>query len=123
MAAAAAMAAAASNAGSKSPGQLRRTSTAGSSSSTSSTSSLSGASKDPQTNIGSQGSRTSSGSWHGKCPHCQDEYENISSLKYHVRLIHSDAKNTICCYLCSGRFYSKVSLREHLFQEHQVKYQ
>ena len=69
------------------------------------------------------GHRTSSGSWHGQCPHCDQDYSNISSLKYHVRLFHSDAKNSICCYLCSAKFFSKISFKDHLFTEHQVKYQ
>jgi len=66
---------------------------------------------------------SSTGAWQGKCPHCGQDYANISSLKYHVRLLHSDAKNTICCYLCPAKFASKVSLREHLLKDHQVKYQ
>ena len=62
-------------------------------------------------------------SWHGKCPHCYHEYANISSLKYHVRLVHSEANNTICCYLCPQNFSSKLILREHLYTCHNVKYQ
>ena len=61
--------------------------------------------------------------WHGKCPHCYQEYANISSLKYHVRLVHSEANNTICCYLCPQNFSSKLTMREHLFTCHNVKYQ
>ena len=64
-----------------------------------------------------------SASWHGKCPHCYQEYANISSLKYHVRLVHSEANNTICCYLCPENFTSKLVMREHLFNCHNVKYQ
>ena len=65
----------------------------------------------------------SNAGWQGSCPHCWQEYANLSSLKYHVRLVHSDAKNTICCYLCPRKMLSKVALREHLLREHQVKYQ
>ena len=64
-----------------------------------------------------------SGPCPGKCPHCGADYANMSSLKYHVRLVHSDAKNIICCHLCPEKFVSKLSHREHLFREHQVKYQ
>ena len=62
-------------------------------------------------------------SWPGKCPHCYQEYANISSLKYHVRLVHSEANNTICCYLCPQNFSSKLVMREHLYSCHNVKYQ
>ena len=61
--------------------------------------------------------------WQGKCPHCYQEYANISSLKYHVRLVHSEANNTICCYLCPQNFSSKLVMREHLSACHNVKYQ
>ena len=61
--------------------------------------------------------------WQGKCPHCYQEYANISSLKYHVRLVHSEANNTICCYLCPQNFSSKLVMREHLSTCHNVKYQ
>ena len=73
------------------------------------------------TSYGSSGG--GSASWQGKCPHCYQEYANISSLKYHVRLVHSEANNTICCYLCSENFTSKLVMREHLFNCHNVKYQ
>ena len=61
--------------------------------------------------------------WQGKCPHCYQEYANISSLKCHVRLVHSEVNNTICCYLCPENFTSKLVMREHLFNRHGVKYQ
>ena len=72
---------------------------------------------------GSGGTGGGGPSWHGKCPHCYQEYANISSLKYHVRLVHSEANNTICCYLCPQNFSSKLIMREHLFTCHNVKYQ
>ena len=62
-------------------------------------------------------------SWQGRCPHCYQEYANISSLKYHVRLVHSEANNTICCYLCPQNFSTKLVMREHLYSCHNVKYQ
>lgn len=73
--------------------------------------------------VGSGGTGGGGPSWHGKCPHCYQEYANISSLKYHVRLVHSEANNTICCYLCPQNFSSKLIMREHLFTCHNVKYQ
>ena len=80
----------------------------------------------PYSHLNYSGSGSTGGggpSWHGKCPHCYQEYANISSLKYHVRLVHSEANNTICCYLCPQNFSSKLIMREHLFTCHNVKYQ
>ena len=77
-------------------------------------------------NFGERGGGNGGGggpAWHGKCPHCHHEYANISSLKYHVRLVHSEANNTICCYLCPQNFSSKLVMREHLYTCHNVKYQ
>ena len=73
--------------------------------------------------VGTLNRHSSQSAWQGKCPHCSQDYANISSLKYHVRLVHSDAKNVICCYLCPSKFMSKVALRDHLMGQHQVKYQ
>uniref|UniRef100_A0A0K2UXN1 Zinc finger and BTB domaincontaining protein 6like [Acyrthosiphon pisum] n=1 Tax=Lepeophtheirus salmonis TaxID=72036 RepID=A0A0K2UXN1_LEPSM len=59
----------------------------------------------------------------GQCPHCGNEYTNFSSLKYHVRLIHSEASNTLCCYLCPSSFVGRASYKEHLISIHGVKHQ
>jgi len=57
----------------------------------------------------------------GNCPHCKKEYSNLSSLKYHVRLIHSEASNQLCCFLCPTAFVSRTSFKEHLLKTHGVK--
>jgi len=57
----------------------------------------------------------------GNCPHCKKEYSNLSSLKYHVRLIHSEASNQLCCFLCPSTFVRRQAFKEHLLNKHGVK--
>ena len=57
----------------------------------------------------------------GNCPHCKKEYSNLSSLKYHVRLVHSEASNQLCCFLCPAAFVSRPSFKEHLLKNHGVR--
>ncbi|XP_025414135.1 protein tramtrack, beta isoform-like isoform X3 [Sipha flava] len=57
----------------------------------------------------------------GDCPHCGQMYNNQSSLKYHVRLMHSDLMRRLCCYLCPSSFVYREAYKTHMRQEHNVR--
>lgn len=57
----------------------------------------------------------------GDCPHCGQMYNNQSSLKYHVRLMHSDLTRRLCCYLCPSSFVYREAFKTHMRQEHNVR--
>lgn len=57
----------------------------------------------------------------GDCPHCGQMYNNQSSLKYHVRLMHSDLTRRLCCYLCPSSFVYREAYKTHMRQEHNVR--
>lgn len=54
----------------------------------------------------------------GDCPHCGKKYSNQSALKYHVRLMHSDLTNRLCCYLCPRSFTMRETFKEHMWSTH-----
>ncbi|XP_045764342.1 broad-complex core protein isoforms 1/2/3/4/5-like [Maniola jurtina] len=54
----------------------------------------------------------------GDCPHCGMKYSNQSALKYHVRLMHSDLTNRLCCYLCPRSFTMRETFKEHMWASH-----
>lgn len=54
----------------------------------------------------------------GDCPHCGMKYSNQSALKYHVRLMHSDLTNRLCCYLCPRSFTMRETFKEHMWTSH-----
>lgn len=54
----------------------------------------------------------------GDCPHCGMKYSNQSALKYHVRLMHSDLTNRLCCYLCPRSFTMRETFKEHMWSSH-----
>ncbi|CAH2107319.1 unnamed protein product [Euphydryas editha] len=54
----------------------------------------------------------------GDCPHCGMKYSNQSALKYHVRLMHSDLTNRLCCYLCPRSFTMREIFKEHMWTSH-----
>ncbi|XP_050681787.1 longitudinals lacking protein, isoforms H/M/V-like isoform X2 [Leptidea sinapis] len=54
----------------------------------------------------------------GDCPHCGMKYSNQSALKYHVRLMHSDLTNRLCCYLCPRSFTMRETFKEHMWNSH-----
>lgn len=54
----------------------------------------------------------------GDCPHCGMKYSNQSALKYHVRLMHSDLTNRLCCYLCPRSFTMRETFKEHMWTTH-----
>lgn len=54
----------------------------------------------------------------GDCPHCGTQYSNQSALKYHVRLMHSDLTNRLCCYLCPRSFTVRDTFKEHMWSFH-----
>ncbi|KAL4706574.1 hypothetical protein ACJJTC_015772 [Scirpophaga incertulas] len=54
----------------------------------------------------------------GDCPHCGKKYSNQSALKYHVRLMHSDLTNRLCCYLCPRSFTMRETFKEHMWTSH-----
>ncbi|KAJ2947007.1 hypothetical protein O0L34_g16351 [Tuta absoluta] len=54
----------------------------------------------------------------GDCPHCGMKYSNQSALKYHVRLMHSDLTNRLCCYLCPRSFTMRETYKEHMWMSH-----
>ncbi|XP_065343146.1 protein bric-a-brac 1-like isoform X3 [Cloeon dipterum] len=60
----------------------------------------------------------------GSCPHCGQEYANQSSLKYHVRLVHSEMTDRACCHLCPKSFRTRESfkLKQHMKDAHNVHY-
>ncbi|KAF4521900.1 hypothetical protein B566_EDAN008374 [Ephemera danica] len=60
----------------------------------------------------------------GTCPHCGQEYANQSSLKYHVRLVHSEMTDRACCHLCPLSFRTRESfkLKQHMKEAHNVHY-
>ncbi|GBP14205.1 Broad-complex core protein isoform 6 [Eumeta japonica] len=72
------------------------------------------------------GASTSQGTSHqsnhaaicGDCPHCGMKYSNQSALKYHVRLMHSDLTNRLCCYLCPRSFTMRETFKEHMWTSH-----
>lgn len=75
----------------------------------------------------SSGASTSQGTAHqqsnhaaicGDCPHCGKKYSNQSALKYHVRLMHSDLTNRLCCYLCPRSFTMRETFKEHMWTTH-----
>lgn len=57
----------------------------------------------------------------GNCPHCGQKYSNQSALKYHVRLVHSDLTNRLCCYLCPRAFTHRDSFKKHMWERHNVR--
>lgn len=57
----------------------------------------------------------------GNCPHCGQKYSNQSALKYHVRLVHSDLTNRLCCYLCPRAFTHRDSFKKHMWERHKVR--
>lgn len=57
----------------------------------------------------------------GKCPHCNKMYSNLSALKYHVRLIHSDMLNMFCCHLCPEFFEYRESYKAHMWALHNIR--
>lgn len=60
----------------------------------------------------------------GTCPHCGQEYANQSSLKYHVRLVHSEMTDRACCHLCPKSYRTRESfkLKQHMKDAHNVHY-
>uniref|UniRef100_A0A1B6CID2 C2H2-type domain-containing protein n=1 Tax=Clastoptera arizonana TaxID=38151 RepID=A0A1B6CID2_9HEMI len=58
----------------------------------------------------------------GNCPHCGQKYSNQSALKYHVRLMHSDLTNRMCCYLCPRSFTQRESYKTHMWEKHKVRW-
>lgn len=58
----------------------------------------------------------------GNCPHCGQKYSNQSALKYHVRLMHSDLTNRLCCYLCPRSFTQRESYKTHMWEKHKVRW-
>lgn len=54
----------------------------------------------------------------GDCPHCGMKYSNQSALKYHVRLMHSDLTNRLCCYLCPRSFTMRETFKDHMWTSH-----
>lgn len=54
----------------------------------------------------------------GDCPHCGTKYSNQSALKYHVRLMHSDLTNRLCCHLCPRSFTMRDTFKEHMWASH-----
>lgn len=54
----------------------------------------------------------------GDCPHCGKKYSNQSALKYHVRLMHSDLTNRLCCYLCPRSFTMRETFKDHMWTSH-----
>nr|AWD40207.1 broad complex isoform Z7 [Plutella xylostella] len=78
-------------------------------------------------NVLAAGASTSQGLTHqqsnhaaicGDCPHCGMKYSNQSALKYHVRLMHSDLTNRLCCYLCPRSFTMRETFKEHMWATH-----
>ncbi|XP_049840652.1 protein bric-a-brac 1-like isoform X2 [Schistocerca gregaria] len=57
----------------------------------------------------------------GTCPHCGQSYSNQSSLKYHVRLVHTDMTNRHCCHLCPRSFALRDVFKEHMWSKHKQK--
>ncbi|XP_017297729.1 uncharacterized protein LOC103505047 [Diaphorina citri] len=57
----------------------------------------------------------------GNCPHCGQKYSNQSALKYHVRLVHSDLTNRLCCYLCPRAFTHRDCFKKHMWERHKVR--
>ncbi|KAK5645841.1 hypothetical protein RI129_004305 [Pyrocoelia pectoralis] len=57
----------------------------------------------------------------GNCPHCGKTYSNQSSLKYHVRLVHSDLTNMYCCHLCPESFDYREGYKKHMVEAHSVR--
>lgn len=57
----------------------------------------------------------------GDCPHCGTKYSNQSALKYHVRLMHSDLTNRLCCYLCPQTFTMRDIFKEHMWTSHGLR--
>uniref|UniRef100_A0A1B6MPA1 BTB domain-containing protein n=1 Tax=Graphocephala atropunctata TaxID=36148 RepID=A0A1B6MPA1_9HEMI len=58
----------------------------------------------------------------GNCPHCGQKYSNQSALKYHVRLMHSDLTNRLCCYLCPRSFVQREQYKVHMWEKHKVRW-
>lgn len=56
------------------------------------------------------------------CPHCRQEYNNLSALKYHVRLMHSDLENKLFCYLCPMNFIEREYFKIHLWEAHNARF-
>lgn len=57
----------------------------------------------------------------GNCPHCGKVYSNQSSLKYHVRLVHSDLTNMYCCHLCPEAFDYREGYKKHMAEVHFIR--
>jgi len=57
----------------------------------------------------------------GTCPHCGKKYSNQSALKYHVRLVHSDMTNTLCCHLCPRSFAMRDVYKTHMWEKHKQR--
>ncbi|PNF31547.1 Longitudinals lacking protein-like [Cryptotermes secundus] len=57
----------------------------------------------------------------GTCPHCGQKYSNQSALKYHVRLMHSDMTNTLCCHLCPRSFAMRDVYKTHMWEKHKQR--
>ncbi|KAJ3654818.1 hypothetical protein Zmor_013977 [Zophobas morio] len=57
----------------------------------------------------------------GNCPHCGKVYSNQSSLKYHVRLVHSDLTNMYCCHLCPEAFNYREGYKKHMVEVHCIR--
>lgn len=56
------------------------------------------------------------------CPHCRQVYNNLSALKYHVRLMHSDLENKLFCYLCPMNFIEREYFKIHLWEAHNARF-
>lgn len=57
----------------------------------------------------------------GTCPHCKLPFTNQSSLKYHVRLVHSELLNLYCCHLCPLTFGFRYGYKKHMADVHSVR--
>lgn len=68
--------------------------------------------------LGSVASTSNHAAICGDCPHCGMKYSNQSALKYHVRLMHSDLTNRLCCYLCPRSFTMRETFKEHMWTSH-----
>lgn len=77
-------------------------------------------SSNTQANCSTGNNQAAGQSWN--CPHCQQLYHNQSALKYHVRLVHSDFNNRLCCYLCPNSFTMRESYKAHMLEQHGIRH-
>ena len=54
-----------------------------------------------------------------KCPQCNVQLKDISTIRRHIKTVHLNVKQYVCCY-CEKRYAHKFDLEKHFLSKHKV---